>query len=175
MSAYGLGLHVVLQELNKVINTTRGDWEGDLTAWAKAVKAQLAARKFPPVDVLVVNSGLWENPEFLDDVDLAVEQLKSLRGILKKGRGSPIWLGSTLPRGANFKDLNKFRIDAGYHAAKELGMRILDRTGMSQALGHYRYQHDLAPEAMWVDRVHFRPFVSREFNNVLLNMLCAVQ
>ncbi|MFN9940292.1 MAG: hypothetical protein ACK56I_12545, partial [bacterium] len=82
-----------------------------------------------------------------------------------------IWATTTLTQTSDGK-LPRNEHNAGLSAAKALGWRILDRNGMTRALQRDILKQKVSFGRVYVDNVHFNPFVTDEFNNVLLNMLC---
>jgi hypothetical protein len=159
------------QEREIPIDKSRGDWEGDLVTLSGKI-----GQYFGQVDAVFVNSGLWNITEF-ETVDAAMQQLKSVEPLVRGGR-KPIWITST-PVMNNARDKERMmdpsrQITPGYLAAVQLGWNILDRCGIATSLIVKALERGIAVEHLYKDRVHYHPFVSQEFNNVLLNMLCAV-
>lgn len=148
-----------------------GDWEGDLRALSSVI-----AKGFGQVDVLFVNSGLWSVPEFAT-LELALEQMRSVEPLVKGGR-KPIWMATTVYETVQDVQLynDTYLHDIiGYKAARILGWPILDRYGMVTSLVKYaNYTLGIQRNMYYMDRIHFYPWVTREFDNVLLNMLCSV-
>lgn len=129
------------------------------------------------MDAILVNSGHWELPYFPygpDAVNKSLEQLESLEGILPHGR-KPIWMTTTKFLYGGGSDTPYTGNDSGYLAAKQLGWPILDRFGMTVTLFDYLTERHLAPNhTMYIDRLHFRNYVNREFVNMVTSMLCSV-
>lgn len=158
-----------MQEAYIPYDSARGDWNGSMITLAEAIKAQLG-----PVDALFVNAGIWESIIGFQDVESAVQQLRALIGTVKGGR-NPIWMTTTANRNRVFKSPpTGTNEDIGYLAARQLGFHVLDRYGISASLGYFLDSRSLPKSLAWIDNVHFRPYVSQQFNNALLNMLCAV-
>jgi hypothetical protein len=84
---------------------------------------------------------------------------------------TPIWATTTLLQTSDGR-LPRNEHNAGLVAATALGWRVLDRHGMTRALHRDMLKYRMNFGRVYVDNVHFNPFVTDEFNNVLLNMLC---
>jgi hypothetical protein len=127
------------------------------------------------VDVVMVNSGLWKVKEF-QDVKSAMEQLKSVERLVKGGR-KPIWMTTTIAETIRPERLSEISPDEspGYVAARTLGWPILDRYGMAISLVQLADSLNLHRKQVFMDNVHYYPWATQEFNNVLLNMLCALR
>ena len=129
------------------------------------------------VDQLIVNSGLHGLPEFSGTVASALAQLQPLKMLLPAGR-LPIWATTTLAMDdsalKSLKPRAVAELGPGYQAARDLGWGVLDRNGMVRSLANATASAGLSPVLGWSDRVHFKNFVSTEFNNVLLNTICHV-
>jgi hypothetical protein len=159
------------QEQEIPIDKSRGDWEGDLINLSGEI-----SKYFGQVDAVFVNSGLW-NLTVFETVESAMQQLRSVEPLVRGGR-KPIWITST-PVLNNARDKERMldpsrQVTPGYLAAQALGWDILDRCGIATSLIVHALERGITLQQVYNDRVHFHPFVSQEFNNVLLNMLCAV-
>jgi hypothetical protein len=158
-----------VQEIELPYDLLRGDWNGDLVALAGAIRRGLGQ-----VDAIFVNSGLWEVPEFSGNITEAERQLRSLEGLVRGG-GTPVWMTTTATQADYFNNpMQPVETSLGYKAAKQLGWSIFDRYGMTWRLAQQVTARVAQPLAAWVDRVHFKPYVSNEFGNVVLNMLCSI-
>lgn len=149
------------------MNSSRGDWQGDLTVLAK-----VAATHLPPADALFVNSGLWEAPQFNADVESATRQLAALSTLVKQGH--PVWMTTTPVNSVTASPAaGGCGKDLGCAAAVDrLGWPVLDRHGMVMALTQQLPSLNRTRGDVWVDRVHFKAFVYQAFVNAALNMLC---
>jgi hypothetical protein len=87
----------------------------------------------------------------------------------------PIWATTTELNPATRKDgiqSAKEQKGTGLLAAKQLSWRVLDRYGIKESLLEAYSSLGKTQGYVYVDFMHFVPFINDEFNNVLLNMLC---
>ncbi len=149
------------------------------SAWNNTQLPQVAdglAQHFPsgPFDDVVVNVGLWINPQYTDDLPTAVRQLERFK--VKDPRRKPTWQTTSRWNG---EEGDVLQHTLGPDAAFELGWDFIDRYAVSQALydAVERLPHNLDGTSQtdtfaWCDPAHFQPYGYTEFNNVLLNKMC---
>ena len=144
------------------------DWYGGFRSIASLIGRQIGA-----VDELVLNTGWWKVPAFSEGIDTARLYLKAFNHVVRNKRG-PIWATTTASKSPQDRAPPRDgMLGSTYLAARDMQWRILDRYGISESLKRHHDEVELPREFGWVDALHFRPFVYEEFNNVLLNMLCA--
>lgn len=156
------------EEVEKAFDTEKGDWQGDLAQLADRI-----GRGFGQVDALFVNSGHWRNAEFTT-AEAAEEQMRLLEPLVKGGM-KPVWITTTAVLHVKSGEYEgRTREDAGYIAARRLGWPILDKFSITLALAKWADDAEANRGEIWMDRVHFYPYVTEVMSDVTLNMLCAV-
>jgi hypothetical protein len=129
---------------------------------APKIQAQLGR-----FDLVLMNSGLWINAKFNQNVTVAVDEMKAAESLVKPGGPKPVWMTTTV----GF--LGRKDLELGTQAAHELGWPILDRKAIVQALlGKLNETGVDIQHGGYVDNMHFTGFPYQEMNNALYNMLC---
>jgi hypothetical protein len=138
-------------------------WEfAYLSEVAPIIKAELGQ-----FDLVVMNSGLWINAKFKENVTVAEDEMRAVEQLVKPGGPKPLWMTTTV----GF--LGRKDLEIGTRAAHEFGWPILDRKSMIQRLLDTLNETGVdIRHGGYVDNMHFTGFPYQEMNNALYNLLC---
>lgn len=140
-------------------------WGGNLGEAAHSLREY-----YGQVDTVVVNVGLWSNPEYIGHTGEHRAHLHAMfEEVERLSKTAPVWATTTLVPS------RRVRGDpVALSVALSRGWTVLDRRGMTSSLYSTFATHPAyASTNLWVrgDGVHWDWWVTREMNKVLLDLL----